>query len=258
MEAEGLECSQRTVSVLTGDALLARPSERRAAGAPSNSMRGQQGRPRHRAEAAAVASGSAVPGMQMTAQWVLKSKSSWSAVGPPSWWPRARRDTRHRPRRANREVASVSRAESRVQPRMLSTMKWSWPPVVSLVGARQPPGSNRGRSGTGCTAFVPAPPPPPGRSRTCFPVLRVAFARPGDVDLRRWPFPRARPRPRPRPLAGQRAAGRAGVRSRVSESRRGVYAPSASGTARGRCSARERSAGAGCRSRRRSVRGRLP
>lgn len=48
------------------------------------------------------------------------------------------------------------------------------------------------------------------------------------------------------------------VRARLSASRRGVYAPSASGTAEGRCSARERAAGARCRSHRRSVRGRLP
>lgn len=183
---------------------------------------------------------------------------SWTALVVDAVTPRARRDTRHRPRGANREVAPASRAENRVQPRRLSGMKWSWPPLVSLVGARQPPGSSRRRSGTGCTALVPAPTSAAGQVTHLLPrpPCRVRPAR-----RRRCPplaFARAGARPRSRPLAGQRAAGRAGVRSRVSESRRGVYAPSASGTARGRCSARERSAGAGCRSRRRSVRGRLP
>lgn len=100
-------------------------------------------------------------------------------------------------------------------------------------------------------------PPPPGRSGAGFPILSAVLARPGDAGPSVVGLP-GRPLHRARPSAGQRAAGRACVRSRFSESRSGVYAPSTSGTARGRCSARERSAGAGCRSRRRSVRGHLP
>lgn len=61
---------------------------------------------------------------------------------------------------------------------------------------------------------------------------------------------------RPR-LVGGASGGGLGVRSRLSASRRGVCAPAASGTARGRWSAPERSAGAGCRPHQRSVQGRL-
>jgi len=99
-----------------------------------------------------------------------------------------------------------------------------------------------------------------GPARTGFPILRAAFARQatsisvdgpsvGRADL----YTDHRPRP-----VGGAAGGVLGSRSQLSASRRGVYAPSVSGTARGRCSAPERSAGADCRSRRRSVRGRPP